>query len=224
MEQSTRMINQLIELLYERVYDINSFTRSMVCKTLAHLVEIHAIPLERYNALMELAYDRLNDKTAVVRKSTLQLLTQLIDFNPFSPHLNMGYYDERRKELDDGLMNHKNQLFEWFKLNGPLEEREVLIEKSIDEQFDYFLTRPVYMDNEDIKQLLNQIDMVDQGIQFITLCHKTVLKIVTLLKSKTNTDVLESLDFLTRAINFSVTDSAKTFQKSAIQLFFHFID
>ena len=213
MEQSQRMVDQLMQLLFERMHDINSFTRSMVCKTLSHLVEIRAVRIERYVALMELAYDRLSDKTAVVRKSTMQLLAQLIDFNPFSPCLTMGYYDERKREVEAGLNNHQNRLFEWFKANCPTDEREVLMEKAADEQFDHFLTRPLYIDDEDTKLFLKQAHFIGQGIVFIEFCHKTVSKIATLLKSKINTDVLESLDFLTRAINFSVTDSAKNFQK-----------
>ena len=213
IEQSQRMMSHLVPLLFERIYDINSFTRSIVCKTLYHLVEIQAIPLEKYTSLMELAYDRLNDKTAMVRKSALQLLTQLVDYNPFSPHLNMGYYDERRTQLEEDLNNHRNQLFEWFKNNCQENEREVLMGKSSEEQFDFFLTQSVYVDDEETQNFIKQIHLIDQGIQFVSLCHKTVLKIMALLKSKTNTDVVESLFFLTRAIDFSVNDSAKSFQR-----------
>jgi hypothetical protein len=84
---ATQSREGLLDLLMERVHDVNSFTRSRVLQTWLELVSAKAIPLARYASVAALAADRVADKAASVRKFAMQLLARMLEFNPFGPSL-----------------------------------------------------------------------------------------------------------------------------------------
>lgn len=212
-EQSKRVVEPLFTLLFERIYDVNSFTRSMVCRVLSRLVETHAIPILKYNVLTRLAMDRLQDKTAVVRKSALQLLTQLIDYNPHSPQLDMQIFNTKKTQLEQSFERRRAELLEWYKTHLESEDRDIFLEKSLEEQLEFLSNESIHIDDDEIKSLTLQIQFSNDGMEFISICHQAVLHLSKFLNSKTNSDISESLKLLTHGINFSVPDSARIFQR-----------
>lgn len=64
---------QFLDILFERVYDTNSFTRSTVLKAWVTLIAKRMVPKDRIIQLTRVAMDRLNDKTVLVRKQAMQV-------------------------------------------------------------------------------------------------------------------------------------------------------
>lgn len=98
---SGRTRDSLLELLLERVNDVNSFTRSKVLQTWKELAEAKAIPVKLYSMVAAIAIERLDDKISQVRKFSLQLLTSLLQNNPFGPTLRMTDFSDRLKNSDE---------------------------------------------------------------------------------------------------------------------------
>lgn len=79
--------NSLFQVIGERIYDSNSYTRSKSLQVWILLCENKALPLESWSAAVILAVDRFADKSMNVRKNAIRLLTVLVQFNPFGPYL-----------------------------------------------------------------------------------------------------------------------------------------
>jgi hypothetical protein len=79
-----RARESLLDILVERVHDVNYYTRANVLEVWLSLCNDGAIPVRRYGAVAELALDRLKDKTANVRRHAISLLVSLLDNNPFA--------------------------------------------------------------------------------------------------------------------------------------------
>jgi condensin complex subunit 1 len=95
--------DELLDILMERVRDINSFTRAAALRVWSTLLENEAIPVNRIGSVAEVGVDRLYDKTAVVRKGAIGLITCLLDYNPFSGDLNAEHYQELKYKLESAL-------------------------------------------------------------------------------------------------------------------------
>jgi condensin complex subunit 1 len=96
-ENKTR--DELLDILEERVFDINGYTRTAVLRTWAYLCEARAIPLSRLQTVTEIAHGRLSDKTALVRKGAIQLLEVLLEQNPFTADMNPARYQKGAEDV-----------------------------------------------------------------------------------------------------------------------------
>jgi hypothetical protein len=70
----TKSRDALLGLLMDRAYDVSSFTRAAVLKSLGHLALGGTLPHRSHLlGVTQLAMDRLRDKTVVVRKQAMQV-------------------------------------------------------------------------------------------------------------------------------------------------------
>jgi condensin complex subunit 1 len=76
----------MFDILTERSHDTSSFTRGMVLKTWATLIEKHSLPIKRLIPVTALAIDRLQDKTVNVRRSAMQVRCHLKQSATFQNH------------------------------------------------------------------------------------------------------------------------------------------
>ena len=65
--------NALLDILSDRILDVNSFTRGAVLKAWISVVATKSLPIDRLMPVATLAADRLQDKTVVVRRSAMQV-------------------------------------------------------------------------------------------------------------------------------------------------------
>ena len=75
--------DQLLDFLFERVYDTSSFTRSTVLKAWITLAVNRMLPKERTVSVTVMAMDRLNDKTVLVRKQAMQVRMCSVHFRHY---------------------------------------------------------------------------------------------------------------------------------------------
>lgn len=71
-EYLNRVREKYLDVMVERTYDNNSFTRAAVLKVWCGLVESGSVPVRRIGSVAEIAVDRLVDKTAAVRKAAMR--------------------------------------------------------------------------------------------------------------------------------------------------------
>eukprot|EP01132_Coremiostelium_polycephalum_P010173 gene10173-12479_t len=90
----------LINTLFDRVYDVNGYSRSSVLKTLCFIVQSEKLPMKFFLKLTQLAIDRISDKTSQTRKNAIKLLTILLENNIYSPNLKLLPLFEKKKLLD----------------------------------------------------------------------------------------------------------------------------
>ena len=83
-KQTQKQINQLFNLLLERVLDLSSYVRAKVFAVLAKLTSIKSIkfPKQRLH-ITTAAVSSLDDKVASVRKGAAALLVRLLETHPY---------------------------------------------------------------------------------------------------------------------------------------------
>ena len=83
-KQTQKQINQLFNLLLERVLDLSSYVRAKVFAVLAKLTSIKTIkfPKQRLH-ITTAAVSSLDDKVASVRKGAAALLVRLLETHPY---------------------------------------------------------------------------------------------------------------------------------------------
>ena len=98
-EYLSRVRETMLDVMVERTYDNNSFTRAAVIKVWTSLVEAGSVPVRRVGYVAEIALDRMADRTAAVRKASVLLLTTLLECNPFNANLDIEIFKRRAEEL-----------------------------------------------------------------------------------------------------------------------------
>jgi hypothetical protein len=76
-----------------------------------------------------------------------------------------------------------------------------------------FQVSALFKDDQDLAELRNEVLLAAQAVDFVNKASAAVPSVEMLIRSKTASDVNESIQFFARAINFSVPASAKTFQR-----------
>jgi condensin complex subunit 1 len=94
-ETALKTREALLQIMRERVNDVNAFTRSKVLQVWAILCDNDAIPKKTQPAVVQLATVRLEDKSAQVRKSAIQLLRALVQKNPYAHTLPLSVFKEK---------------------------------------------------------------------------------------------------------------------------------
>ena len=101
-----RTRDMLLDILQERVYDTNAYTRAAAQRTFTQLVVGGRLPLSRVHAVAALAADRLRDRAAVVRKAAMQCISSLLERNPFGGTLDVAVYQGQLDVINAWLEEH----------------------------------------------------------------------------------------------------------------------
>lgn len=94
-----RSRDNILDILTERVHDVNPYTRAAVLKVWSRLLESGSLPVKRVGGVAAIAVDRLFDKNAAVRRNAVVLMTTVIENNPFSGTLDASLYRFQEAEL-----------------------------------------------------------------------------------------------------------------------------
>ena len=181
-EHLNRAREKLLDVMVERTYDNNSFTRAVVIKTWISLVEAGSVPVRRIGSVAEIAVDRLVDKTAAVRKAALNLLTVLLECNPFNANLDISIFKSRAAELSKSFDARVKVLREL--INGPVDvllnslENETKNPEEIDDEF---LASEEVISDPDIVSIVAEKEYCNCAIELLT-CIETVKNKITYLK------------------------------------------
>lgn len=82
-QENIEAIRELIDLVSERLYDVNFYVRSKALGVIGDLFRKECILKDQRNHLIREIIERTKDKTVIVRKKSISLLTQIIINHPF---------------------------------------------------------------------------------------------------------------------------------------------
>lgn len=95
MSRATR--DGFLDILYDRLRDVNAFVRARALQTWLQLVQAKCIPLTGFSRGMDGAIGRLADKSSAARRQAVILLTAMLRENPFGAELRV---DQLRSRLE----------------------------------------------------------------------------------------------------------------------------
>jgi hypothetical protein len=193
---------KLFDLLFERIYDVNPYTRSALMKCFTSLVEKHVLPLNKFLCLTELVINRLLDKNFLVRKSSIALLTALVENNPFSAILSKEVFIAKLKELSSKEVSTTSSRLS-FSAAGNIEG---VITSSEGRQTG--------------DETVVQKQFFQSALSFVQIMEGSLEKLACFFDSKNASDVNEALAFFVVAIRFHLS-SSMLFYRSAFKLVWH---
>lgn len=214
-----RTRESLLDILIERVHDVNYYTRANVLKIWTHLQESHAIPMKRFLNTIELAQDRLQDKTSIVRKQAMVLLKTLVELNPFHSNLNSFNFKEMNKELNEEYNQQLHELIEVIVENAHEDEEYDNEEDNVDNGLiygrdkEYWLQHVDVMNDTKLSSIASKLEYCQLVLQFTCYLEGIVSKLQVFFKSKNTSDVIEMMKCITCFVQFQVNESMNCFQK-----------
>lgn len=91
------LMNEYLDLILERLLDINHFVRSKALSILTHLLSRHAILITNRERVISLVIERLRDKSVLVRKKVIQFCQSAIENHPFASNKFLMKIDDPKK-------------------------------------------------------------------------------------------------------------------------------
>ncbi|CAK8698150.1 unnamed protein product [Clavelina lepadiformis] len=215
--------DQFLDILHDHAnLDMNAFVRSKALHIYLNLVKDQALPIKRCPELVDLCVRLLLDRSNLVRKATVQLLECLLRWNPFAATLSINV-------LQDGLDDAKQKLKEMYENNAAAlksphdsgaeelvtienkenKENSEIIEDAVPPkpEADEVNAGVIDEDPDSVPGTEKQkaiITYLSESICFVEKFHEAVPVLCQLLKSKTQSDVLEAINFFTAAWEFKL--------------------
>lgn len=211
----------LWDVLWERVYDVSSYTRSTVLKSLVELMQHENMPKQYWTRLAQVAMDRLKDKAVLVRKAALQLLTALLPHNPFHSQLNPQPYQSKIQELQEFIMtNLPEDLAQAHQeaLQGAEEsEHDEINQATLQATIDHVQTNWTSDDSSEEQQdYLHKVkayEMCRSALEFINVFDDDA-NLHGMLLSANTSDVTQALRFLVQANHFCLPCAVQGMKRS----------
>lgn len=216
---SSKTRQHLLQVLKERIYDINAFARCHVVKMWAHLCTLGAIPLTYYETVTQLALDRLDDKTAIVRRNSISLCVTLIQHNPFMSNLNKTLCRSKLENLKNLVVKERDDFISegQEKVNQAMQQLQSDLKESTQDSSDRTRSLPNFTDitdTDDFDKRMQAFTHIStfykDTLQFIELLEDHVTpKVMRLLKSRVASDVTGSIQFFEQAYHFQLEGALK---------------
>lgn len=107
-ERRKTKANGLLDLIEERVLDVNPYCRCKALQTLVTVCSLETKFVKRWLGFTEIAIEELQDKSSLVRRNAIKLLSKVIIYHPFGmlhgSQLSLSEWEARHeaatKELD----------------------------------------------------------------------------------------------------------------------------
>lgn len=218
-EASAKARDHMLEVLFERMRDVNAYTRSKTLQTWSKLVQLRCIPLNKISALVEAAVSRLNDKSAFVRRSAAQLLNAMLQFNPYGPNLQLDNFKEMLNEWRTKLQGEGEEAMEGASSSSPAKASTAAVsseelsgsgETAVEEEFassametDFGDMDPT--DKDTMQEVIKVVTYHTQAIFFISQMERAVPTVCQLLGSKTVSDVQEAMQLVITMNQFHIS-------------------
>eukprot|EP00529_Nitzschia_sp_RCC80_P008048 CAMPEP_0113491348 /NCGR_PEP_ID=MMETSP0014_2-20120614/27510_1 /TAXON_ID=2857 /ORGANISM="Nitzschia sp." /LENGTH=1390 /DNA_ID=CAMNT_0000385137 /DNA_START=55 /DNA_END=4227 /DNA_ORIENTATION=- /assembly_acc=CAM_ASM_000159 len=209
----------LLDILYERVHDVSSYTRSSVLKAWIKLAQTGNIPVERVLQATTMAMDRLQDKTVIVRKQSLQLLTTLLENNPYMGDLNPTPYRQKLAELytfvknnlPDNIKDAHDSALADAEANGEPEEtlqqlEQATLAAAIAEADEMGKDGLEELDakSSEFRSNIQALKFAQSALEFIDQFENASTNLQGMLLSANISDVTEALRFFVKARHFNL--------------------
>ena len=205
--------NQLLDILFERVYDTSSFTRSAALKAWIQLVQDGKLPKDRVIPTTKLAMDRLQDKTVIVRKQSMQLLTSMLENNPYMGNLDPKPYRAKLRELYDFITsNVPENIKEALEASltdaeddaEAVEELKLATLQTVIAEVSEWNEEELSENQKEYAGKVQALKFTQSALDFIELFSGAEKALESMLLSANTSDVTEALRFFVRARHFQL--------------------
>ncbi|KAF1315725.1 Condensin complex subunit, partial [Globisporangium splendens] len=203
LSRSTR--DQLLDVLEDRMHDVNSFARSHVLKMWFLLCEEGALPIHMLKRVTLIAVGRLQDKAAVVRRHSMHLLTLLLESNPFMGNLERDSYSVKRDELLEELKKKREEMiaFAEKEVQAAMGDVQIGEDDADGENNGESDEQQKAKVEQEVKTMARLLQFYEDAMSFIDEFELKALPLITqLLGSKSVSDVLEAIQFFEKAYRF----------------------
>eukprot|EP00698_Gefionella_okellyi_P019648 TRINITY_DN6053_c0_g1_i1.p1 TRINITY_DN6053_c0_g1~~TRINITY_DN6053_c0_g1_i1.p1 ORF type:complete len:1135 (-),score=357.91 TRINITY_DN6053_c0_g1_i1:140-3544(-) len=174
---ATETRDSLLAILQDRRYDVNAYTRGRVMATWSFLCSERLIPLRVLPRVIEQVIERLQDKGAIVRKHAVHFLRNALEYNPYGETLRSAPFQSAYKVCQDAIAEAMTKDPTTFETN----------------------------DLESLNKLRRQGEFLSSVLEFINQMESATPTLFDLLGSKNSSDIVEVVDFLVVAHQFSLS-------------------
>ncbi|KAK9240997.1 armadillo-type protein [Lipomyces kononenkoae] len=222
METHKTQINSFLDVLEERLLDVNPFCRSKAIQALSKLCDLEAKFTQRRQQFTDLAIQSLEDKSSYVRRYAIKLLARLISTHPFSVlhggQLSLPEWTDRLDKVNTELKTllpslepiamedynpgDQSKTSDEDLLNSPTEDEEADSNVQV-------LNAEQHVNADAINRLRLTKQYYTEALTFINSLHKASNIICLLLSAKNKTEVVEAMDFFVIADAYKL-ETAKT--------------
>lgn len=230
-QQNIDRIHSLLDLIQERVLDINPFCRCKALQVLTGICELEVKFTSRRLKITKIAVQSLNDKSNLVRRNGLKLLSRLVSTHPFGylhgTQLEFKQWqarlDQANKELGSILPQDKDaeRLGDQSMVNsqyldnpsddeGESNEKQAKNEehKKNEEEEEVKSTQDKQQtaahDEEAISRLRLTRKYYLEALEFIEFVHEGLTAAEKLLFSKNKNEIIESMDLFVLADAYGI--------------------
>ncbi|CAN6674953.1 condensin complex subunit 1 [Trichomonascus vanleenenianus] len=196
----------LIDLVEERVLDVNPYARCRSLQVLTTLCEMEQKFTSRRPRITNIAVQCLKDKSSLVRRNAIKLLTRLVSTHPFGllhgTQLALSIWQER--------LNQANA--EIDKIVPAAGEESILVDQALDAPSD----NEEDEDDREEKQktadkkteMINRLKLTRkyyvEAIEFIEQIHDALDQTQSLLFSKNKNEIIDAMDFFVLADAYGI--------------------
>lgn len=203
--QDTR--DQLIDLLGERCHDTSSYVRSTALCVFSELSRNQVLPISYIHVVCDFATERLLDKSSLVRKQAISCLTVFMENNPYNDSLDPRYFKDKLAKLEENKLKSDKQKLS-LKDQSNNEEDE---SKSESEQAE------IIQEQQNPKDLA-ALMYYKSALGFTVRMEYACVRVEKLTKSKSTSDVLEGMRFLSAALRFKLPTAKGCMRRTLLAL------
>jgi condensin complex subunit 1 len=190
---------ELLSILHTRSFDVHSLTRAAALKAWTALASNAAIPQDELPSVAALATDRLRDKGVLVRRAALHLLRALVEHNPFGPHANAQVYEAHAQQAEQWLRQHPE----------PAEPLPVAAPADVDvDRIASDASAAAANDTESARFERARTSAL-LAASFSRTVEGAIPILEQMLTSKTGSDVMGAIRFLSRARSFDIPGASQ---------------
>lgn len=216
LERINTDIQSLLDLVEERVLDVNPYTRLRAIQALANLVEQNLMFTKRLPQVTNIAVRSLQDKSSLVRKNALRLMSRLISTHPFR------IYPEGMLKLSEWEANLERLKVELDNIQPP--STVTSMSNSFSENNNESASsEPINAaeesasNSETIEKLQLLYKYHVDAVNFIKKIHEGLDFAQKLLSSRSKPEVIESMDLFVLADAYKI-ETARTGIRAMIHL------
>ncbi|KAJ9464629.1 Condensin complex subunit 1 [Diplonema papillatum] len=190
----------LLDVILERVHDVNSWVRICVLNNIKLLWGAHAIGAADQPKALQAVVGRILDRNSFVRHSAMACLAASVSANSFGEMLKLSAYQThhqaivaKREETERLRHHHAASAAE-----GP--------------------PPPLPTEQEDAQQR-SKLQFYESAEDFIITLHRAIPPLLSVLSSRSATDTAEAVKTLTVLVRFKVEPAVATVLRIAVQIF-----
>lgn len=230
-ERQMAQIHSLMDLIDERVLDVNPYCRVKALQVMTSVCELEAKFTTRRPFMTKAAVNCLRDRSSLVRRNAIKLLNRLVSTHPFGllhgSQLKLSDWQERLEQVNEELKaalpnrppaqsenGDESVLINGAELDAPSDDEN---DDNGDRRKSSASRKSMGENPEIDEELVDRLKLTKkyytEAIAFIEAIHDGIKEVEKLLFSKAKNEIIESMDFFVLADAYGVTPATVGIRK-----------